>query len=191
MWALHSGHSMEVNITYEKNDWLQFQSYLEKELVSKGRTSWVKVLSNLIVWTVIGSIGMFAYRQFDEFHWPTAGYVFAFCTVIFILFIRDMNKLKQKFAPTESGIFIGTHKFDFTKQGIKSNGEGYNSFHTWSVVKKIVRENGSIMLFLDTAYAYIFPENKLDNPDDFYDYIKECNKQLSTDSGADAPPPAS
>jgi uncharacterized membrane protein len=182
---------MEVNITYEKNDWLCFQSYLEKEIVKKSRASWDKVLSNLIVWAVIGSVGMFVYRQFNHFHWPTAGYVFAFCTVIFIFFIRDMNKLKHKFAPTESGVFIGTHKFEFTKEGIKSNGAGYNSFHTWSVVKKIVRENGSIMLFLDTAYAYIFPEHKLDDPNGFYDYLKECNKQLSTDSGADAPPPAS
>jgi hypothetical protein len=182
---------MEINIIYEKKDRLIFQGYIEKALMSKGRASWGEVLGDLFVWAFVGVVGVFVYSQFNQFHWPTAGYVFTFGIVIFGLFMRDMNKKKHRFAPTESGVFIGTHKFEFTKQGIKSNGTGYNSFHTWAVVKKIVRENGLIMLFLDTAFAYIFPENKLDNPDGIYNYIKECNKQLSTDSGADAPPPAS
>jgi hypothetical protein len=30
-----------------------------------------------------------------------------------------------------------------------------------------------IMIYLDTAYAYVFPESKLDNPDEFYNFITE------------------
>ncbi|MEW8030044.1 MAG: hypothetical protein AB2792_18210 [Candidatus Thiodiazotropha sp.] len=182
---------MEVKITYEKEDWLKFQGYLEKELPRRERAAWDKVFVNLITWAFIGALAMFAFRQFEYFHWPTAGYVSAFAVIIFALFIRDLNRMKYVFAPSESGSFVGSHNFVFTELGIESNGAGYNAFHDWSTVREIVRNNGIIMLFLDTAYAYIFPEHKLDNPDAFYHYVKECNKQLSSDSGADAPPPAS
>jgi hypothetical protein len=182
---------MEVNITYEKEDWFKFQRYLEKELLRSKRATWDKVFVNLISWALIGAIGMFAFRLIEYFHWPTAGFVCAFAVIIFLLFIRDLNKMKSAFAPSESGSFIGDHKFVFTELGIESTGAGYNAFHAWSAVKQIVRKNGLIMLFLDTAYAYIYPEDKLDNPDALYNYVKECNKQLSSDSGADAPPPAS
>ena len=182
---------MEENITYEKEDWMKFQGFLERELPRRNKVIKSGFFVNLIAWTLIGIVAMFVFRQIDHFHWPTAGFVSAIAVIIIIQFIRDVNKLKHAFAPSKSGCFIGSHSFVLTESGIESRGSDYSSFHAWSAVREIVRDNGIIMLFLDTAYAYIFPEHKLDDPDVLYNYVKECNKQLSTDSGADAPPPAS
>ncbi|MES9879380.1 MAG: YcxB family protein [Sedimenticola sp.] len=182
---------MEVEFTYEKEDWSRFQGFLEKDIPKRIKTPWDNTIVSIVLWAVIGAVAMFVFRHFERFHWPTAGYVTAFATVLFALFIRYMYRIKNAFAPSESGCFIGTHKFTITESGIESKGRGYYGFHAWSVVKEIVRDNGLIILFTDTANAFIFPEHKIDNPDGLYNYVKECNKQLSSDSGADAPPLAS
>lgn len=182
---------MEVEITYEKDDWSKFQGFLEKEIPRRIKTSWDNVFVSILVWALIGAIAMYMFRQFEKFHWPSAGYVSALAVIIFTLFFRHLIKMKSAFAPSESGCFIGSHRFIFNASGIESKGSGYNAFHSWSTVKEIVRGNGLIMIFIDTAQAFIFPEHKLDDHDGLFNYLKECNKQLSTDSSAEALPPAS
>ncbi len=37
----------------------------------------------------------------------------------------------------------------------------------------------SILIFLDTAYAYVFPEQKLDHPDEFYRYVMNLHQDVA------------
>ncbi len=173
---------MEIDITYEKEDWLKFQGFLEKEIPKRIKTPWDNTFVSVAIWIVIGVISMFAFRQIDVFHWPTAGYVTAFAVILFALFIRYMNRIKNAFAPSESGCFIGNHKFTITESGIESKGSGYNGFHAWSVVNNIVRNDGLIILFIDTANALIFPEHKISDPEALYNYVQECNKSSQQDA---------
>lgn len=167
---------MEVEITYEKEDWLRFQGFLEKEIPKSITMPWPAFFKNILLWTVIGFVAMFMFQYIGEFHWPTAGCVAVFFVILFLLFIRYLNRIKKGFAPSASGLFVGTHRFTITESGIESEGAGYNGSHSWSVVEKIVRENSLIMLFTDTANAFIFPEEKLKDPDMFFKYAMECNK---------------
>lgn len=166
---------MEVEITYEKEDWLKFQKFLEKEIPKRIKTPWDNTFVSIAVWIVIGVISMFLFRQVsDVFHWPTAGFVATIAAILFVLFINYMNRIKNAFAPSETGCFIGNHKFTITESGIESNGSGYNGFYAWSVVKEIVRDNGLIMLFIDTSNALVFPEYKISNPETLYNHVQEC-----------------
>ncbi|MES9850579.1 MAG: YcxB family protein [Candidatus Thiodiazotropha sp. L084R] len=173
---------MEIEITYEKDDWSRFQGFLEKEIPRRTKTSWDNAFINILVWAFIGVIAMSVFRQFEKFHWPTAGYIGAIAVIIFIVFIKNLIKMKNAFAPSESGCFIGSHRFVFSATGIESNGNSYKAFHSWPAVKEIVRSDGLIMLFIDTAQAFILPEQKLDNPEGLFNYIQECKKQISADS---------
>jgi len=169
---------MDILIKLEIEDWNQYQSYIEKEL-SKSVKSWTDSFRfNLVLWGVTGFILMSIFRNLSEIHWPTVGVVSVFYILIFILFIIKLAKLKKAFAPSETGVFFGEHQFVFDEEGIKSKGHGYEGKHSWSVVQRIERTNGMILIFLDTAYAYIFPVSKLDNPDKLYNYINEQYKKI-------------
>lgn len=169
---------MHISIKLELEDWLQFQSYIEKEL-SKAVKSWTDSFwFNFVLWAVIAFFFMSVFQNTSEIHWPTAGVVSAFFILLFILFFFNLAKLKKAFAPSESGVFIGEHHFVFDEDGIKSKGQGYEGSHDWSIVKRIERTNGMILIFLDTAYAYVFPESKLENPELFYNYINERHEKI-------------
>ena len=169
---------MDILIKLEIEDWNKYQSYIEKEL-SKSVKSWTDSFwFNLILWAVIGFIFMSIFRNLSEIHLPTIAVVSVFFILLFVLFIFNLLKLKKAFAPSKSGIFIGEHQFVFDEEGIKSKGQGYEGKHSWSVVQRVERTNGMIIIFLDTAYAFIFPESKLEKPDQLYNYINEQYKKI-------------
>ena len=169
---------MEILIKLEMEDWKLFQLHLEKEL-PKTIKSWTNSLwFNLILWAVIAFIFMSIFHNTSQIHWPTAGFVSVFFILLFSLFIFNLTKVRKAYAPSENGVFIGEHKFTFNEEGIKTTGHGYEGSHNWSIVKKIDRVNDMILIYLDTAYAYVFPENKLENPDEFYKYINEQYKKI-------------
>lgn len=173
---------MEVEITYEKEDWIKFQRFLGKEISKRTKTLWDNPFINFAVWVVIGVVSMSVFHNIGKFHAPTAAYVIAFAVVIFTVFIMRLNKIKNAFAPSEIGCFIGTHTFIINESGIKTNGRGYSGSYSWSAVIDIIRSNGLIMLFLDTASAFIFPESKIEDPEALYKYVKECNNTPNKDA---------
>ena len=169
---------MEITIKLEREDWNLFQSQLEKEL-PKTVKSWTNSFwFNIVLWAVIAFTIMSVFESKGRFHWPTAGVVSAFFILLIALFFINLSKVKKAYAPSEDGVFIGEHTFIFDSDGIKSTGRGYTGDHSWSLVKRIERVNGMILVYLDTAFAYVFPESKLDNPDEFYAYINEQHKKI-------------
>ncbi len=169
---------MEIEITLSKEDWKIFQSYLTKELRRSKSINASSFIVLLLVWGFIGAAFMTVFQNISQFHWPTAIGVAAIFAVIFGLFVFELNKLRQLYAPSDSGPFVGTHKFKINEEGIHSEGNGYEGFHSWSIVKRITRSHGAILVFIDTAYGYVFPELQLKNPEEFMEYIVECNKRV-------------
>jgi len=164
---------MDITITYEKEDWAKFQTILEKNIRQKIKTRWDNFFISLFIWAVIGATSMFIFKRFsNEFHWPTAIYVAAFAIIFIGIFIQYLYRAKNAYAPSDSGCFIGTHTFTITETSITSKGLGYQSSHEWSLVHTIQRQDGFIILFVDTANAFIFPEHKLNDPEAFYQHIK-------------------
>ena len=88
------------------------------------------------------------------------------------LFILNIIRLQKALAPSTHGTFIGKHHFVFNKDGIHSEGKGYRSFHEWNTVKSVERENGVIMCFIDTALAFILPEDQISDPNDFINKLE-------------------
>ncbi len=159
---------MKFSINLEKNDWLLFQKYLEKEL-PKSVKIWADHFLFDIALVAILIVSIFlTFDTFEQVHLPTAFATSIIFITYFIFLIISGIKFRIAATPAEDGIFIGLHLFIFDENGITSSGEGYEGFQSWSIVKKIVRTDGMILIFLDTAYAFVFLEDKLDNPDELY-----------------------
>ncbi len=173
---------MEIEIDLQKEDWKLYQRYIEKELPKHHKIWMDSFWVNLFVWMVIAIVFMAVFQQISHFHWPTAISVTVFFVLISALFFFNMLKIRKAFEPLESGVFCGSHKFIFSSQGIVSEGNGYKGYHSWEIVKKIERTSGLILIYLDNVYAYVFPEIKLDNPDEFYHYILEQYSTVTSQS---------
>jgi len=173
MRLLHFWVSMEIQITLQKEDWSLYQGYIEKELPKHLKTWMDSFWINMLIWMVISFVFLFIFNQYSSFHWPTAVSVGAFFIIMFALFIFNMFKIRKAFEPSDAGIFCGNHVFSFDEHGINSEGDGYKGRHSWTMVKKIERAQGMILIYLDTAYAYMFPESKLKDPDGFYKFISD------------------
>ncbi|MCW8900441.1 MAG: YcxB family protein [Gammaproteobacteria bacterium] len=164
---------MEISIQLEAEDWRQFQKYLEKELPKTVKPRTGSFGFNVILWTVITFMFFVIFQNTDEFHWPTAGFVVVIFIVVFALFVYNLVQQGKAYAPAEDGAFVGEHHFVFDEKGIATKGKGYEARHNWSTVKRIERVNGMILIFLDTAYAFVLQESKLEDPDSLYAYISK------------------
>ncbi|CAA0106655.1 Uncharacterised protein [Halioglobus japonicus] len=181
---------MEIQITLQQEDWKLYQSYIEKELPKHLKTWMDSFWVNMLIWMVIAFVFMSIFNQHSEFHWSTAISVGVFFIIISALFFFNMFKIRRAFEPSEDGTFCGDHLFIFDDYGIKSQGNGYKGTHSWGIVKKIERAQGMVMIYLDTASAFVFPESKLKDPDGFYNYISErysnvTNQASGTPQGGD------
>jgi hypothetical protein len=160
---------MEVLLKYTKDDWKIFQSFLQKDLC-KSTTMWYeRAWVNVILWFTIAVVFLTFFQSTSEFSWPTASIVVFFFIFLFTQVILSGIKLKKLSAPSNEGIFIGEHCFKFDEKGVHSRGKGYSASHSWSVVKRAVKTDVAIYLFLDNAY--IFPSSQLEDPDKFYEYV--------------------
>ena len=132
---------------------------------------------------VVGLSGAALYHYTDKFHLPTA--VSALVLLILVVFAFALNSsfIRKGFEPLDEGVFVGEHKFVFDAKGIQSKGKGYEGLHEWSVVKRIEYVPNMILIYLDAAYAFIFPVAKLDNPDGFYEFIVEQYSKSMGESG--------
>jgi len=162
---------MEFTIQLDRDDWKKYQSYLQKEF-QKGASAlpgsfWLNALLIGVMVFVI----MFLFPQREEFHWHTAAVVAVFFILTFALFLLNLVQMNKAFEPSDEGIFIGEHHFRFDEDGIHSRGDHYEGRHDWSSVMKVDRPDGMILVFMDSAYAFLFPEQKLDNPDEVYHCI--------------------
>ena len=162
---------MELNLQLTQNDWVEFNKYLQrkKNIELKGVVS--SFGGNFILWLFLGLGFVFMFRMFDKIHWPTATFVAIAYTLLIVQQIWNSTKLQKALMPSNEGTFVGKHHFTIDQTGIHSKGQGYKCFHEWSVVKSIERENGKIMIFIDTAHALLFPEEQLENVEEFFGKI--------------------
>jgi len=180
---------MELNIRYEKDDWIAFQSYLEKEMCKSTKSWHDSMWVNFVIWLVI-AFTFFSYFQSGlTFSWSTAGIVSFFFIFIYAQIFLSSIKIKEAFRPLEGGTFLGEHQFTFDNEYIHTKGKGYKASHSWGVITRLKKSDEGIYLFLDSAYAYIFPLSKLENPDQFYQYVTEkinVTKSSSKDAASGA-----
>lgn len=162
---------MEKTFRYEKEDWKKFQSYMEKYACKSNKMWFESLWFNFFSWLVIGFVFFSFFQSKKVFDWPTAGIVAFFFILVYAQLILSGMKVRRLCAPSEGGLFIGEHRFKFDENCIYSEGSGYTATHNWSVVKRIIKTDEAIYLFLDNAYAYIFPLSQIEDFDCFYTYI--------------------
>jgi len=172
---------MQITIKTSQEDWFVFNQHVLNQLGKSYRTRLDNPWLMIPCWILLAMLLLFIFNLSGHFHVPTAGGVAVYLiTFIAMLFIN--SKLKQKaFAPNPKGVFVGEHQFVIDETGIASSGNGYHAHHAWHLVQKVERiaqnERKLILVYLDTCYAFIFPENQLTNPDDFYQQINQYTQQ--------------
>lgn len=164
---------MEVEIQLTKEDWMKFNKFVQKRTLKKLKGFVDGFFGNLLIWLILIVIFVILFLTVKVWHWPTAIFVTTVFIVMISLFLWNIYRLQSSLMPSEQGSFIGKHHFVFDEKGIHSEGKGYRGFHSWDVVKSIERHSGIIILFLDTAFGYIFPENQLENPAEFLDRVNQ------------------
>lgn len=164
---------MKIRVRYDKEDWEKFQAFLVKDVRRTTKTWWDSAWFNFISWFVIAFLFLTVFQTMTEFSWPSAGITGLLFTYIYVQFVLNGIRYKRDYAPSEHGTFIGEHVFNFSDDTIQSSGKGYEASHSWDVVKRVERTSDAIYVFIDTAYAYIFPAAKLADPDNFYHYVSQ------------------
>lgn len=169
---------MQIQIDLEKQDWVQYQAYIEKNLQSQSTAGTGKRWVTTLTW-VLTIAFMLALNFIDRFDWPTAAFVSLAFVSLCALVLLHYASAREMVEPTDDGVFCGRHTFTFTEEGIASRGRGYHGLHSWELVKNVVRAQGMILIFLDSIYAYVLPESKLPDPDELFDYVTRQH-QLAT-----------
>lgn len=162
---------MNIEITYTPDDWLSYQKYLCKELARSNRTVMDSLWFNLILWLLLSFGLLTMFEQLGEPHWPSVVLTLLFCSVLGAYALFQSRRLRNAFKPSKEGSFVGTHSYEFTRNGISVRGKGFHTVHSWDTVHSVRRANGQIMIFIDTAAAFIFPEDRLENPDKLYAHL--------------------
>jgi len=142
----------------------------------------------MLVWAIITIAILSIFNSSGEIHWPTALSITVLFVILFIALILNSKKLKKAFTPSNEGAFVGQHQILFSNEGIKSQGQGYISTREWNTVKSIELTDKMILIYLDTAYALILPLEKLESPDELYQFITaKYNKRIERDRLSPAP----
>jgi len=90
---------MDVSIKLETDDWLRFQSHLEKE-VAKNAKSWVTSFwFKVLLWMALAFIFMLVFQNTAYFHWPTAGVVSSFFIILLTILLLRLASIRKAFAP--------------------------------------------------------------------------------------------
>ncbi|MCP3873900.1 MAG: YcxB family protein [Desulfobacteraceae bacterium] len=143
----------------------------QKELKGFINGSWL----DLIVWLALILFFYIGFTYVGSVHYPTAILISCIFLIVIGLWFWNLIRLKRALAPSEQGPFLGKHHYLFDEAGIQLKGKGYKRCNDWYSVKSIERGNGMIMLFIDTAQAFIFPENQIDDIDEF---MKNINRRI-------------
>ena len=168
---------MEFKLKLGKEDWLAFNRYLCKKISEQNKTIFDNVFISVFVWMVIGFAIVFTTKQLGGFHWPTAAIIsIVFLFLYFTMFIKQ-KKLQAAFEPMENGSFCRELTYKFSEEGISTK----DGTISWDLILQIERAQGMIMLYLDSAFALVFPEQKLENPDKFYEYVSSLHSNVTAD----------
>ncbi len=161
---------MEIEIDLDKTDWAKYQAYVQKTLPAEAKAGLSKRWTNILLWIL--TIGfLLALNLLERFDWPTAIFVSLVFISFFGILLFQLWTARNAFEPSADGVFCGRHTFTFTDEGIASRGRGYHGLHAWELVKRVVRAEGMILIFLDSIYAYVLPESKLPDPDEVFDFV--------------------
>lgn len=166
---------MEFKLELGKEDWRNFNTYLCKKLSMKNKTLFDNFFVSVFVWMIIGFVIIFTIKKFGGVHWPTAAITSLVFMFLYLVIFYKNKKIQAGFEPMDNGSFCREHTYKFSEEGISTE----DGTISWDLILQIERAQGMIMLYMDTAFALIFPEHKLEHPDKFYDYISALRSNVT------------
>jgi hypothetical protein len=164
---------VEIDIDLKKEDWSRFIKYIQKKKQRDVKGVVNGFWKNMILWCILTIIFIALFKNVGKLHYPTATFMFVLFAAIGGYYFLHMVQLQKTLAPSENGLFIGKHHFRFDQNGIISESRKAKSHYKWEAILSVVHENDMILLFVDTAYAIVFPEKQVGDPEQFMKQIKE------------------
>lgn len=167
---------MEISLTLTQQDWLRYQLYLEKNLPSR-------TLSRLLGggYVVLGALAVLLALWLDSICLVNIAFVLGFLLAFLALWALGISQARKAYFPIPGGAFCSQHRFVFDQQGIHTESDGSSSYTSWRKINRVEHTDEMIMLFLDTAYAFILPCNQLQDPNALLRLIENYWTQADSD----------
>ncbi len=164
---------MRVTVQFKQEDWFSYQAMIQKRM-SKGLPLGAKPFWILVA---VALVMLLIHHYFFGPDIDLHGSSIFLTSMVFLMFIAflfiSQARINKRYAPSEDGPLVGTHHYDINETGIHVRGEGFEGMHEWSMVKRLDRGNGLVVLLLDTVYGHVFPEREIEDADAFYGELHE------------------
>jgi len=153
---------MKINITYDVEDWKIYQKHIEKTFQRNKPKDWYdSYWFNLISWFALAFTFLYVFQLKQNFEWHTAAIVSIFFIYLGVQVLLAMNKMKRFYEPLPDGSFCGKHTFTFDEDGIQIESSNYQGRQDWLAVKKVEESDSGIFIYIDSVFAYVFPQLKI------------------------------
>ena len=171
---------MEAAINLGLKEWNDFNYYLEQSFADQSKTNWMAILSRVLLWFLIAFIFLITFQLRLTPQLVPVAVVAGLAAASYLLQSIRVQKIIALFTPSATGTFCGPVKFYFGQQKLEIVGEGHGGHINWTSVKKIEKDENLIMIFIDTAMAYVLPVEQLHDPEALYLYALERWQEANT-----------
>ena len=152
---------MEIQINIAQDDWLKFQK-LTMSNIRKNIKYFKNILKYLALFFLIVFLCAFTVGLFRiEIGFNTNILYFFVFIIIFTTIHYNNNKLVAACAPSRDGPLTGQHTLRFDSSGIHENNKLYEGHYSWAAVKEIVHTSGLILIYIDTCFAILIPDDQV------------------------------
>ena len=138
----------------------------------------------VVLWGAVAVcfLGMFGLKE--SFDWVTFGVTSALFFFLFLAWLVELTRMQHSALPSDHGLTLGRHTYEFSEDGIHAEGQGYESHFDWSSVTRIQETKSQLLLYLDTAFAIVLPKEDVGGPsliNEIVTMAKGHNNALHTD----------
>ena len=161
----------EIHLT--PADYRSYIKSFQKYIRQKARPLLGGVWSNMAIWGVLVFLFVLIFQRWNKFDVETAFFVGAIAIAFIGLFIFELLKLNRASFPEPDSWYYKPMSFQFDESGIQCRTVVGNSTTKWEGVQDIVRNNGLILIFIESSQAFVLPEVQLDDADQLVAQIQQ------------------
>lgn len=163
---------MELQITTTPDDWMRFQKFTINHIQKKTKGLINTRIAIFILFFV--AIVLSFLVNFFRIDIPVNRNILIIATFILIFAILYYNKMRSLKAiqPSNDGPMTGQHTILFDSTGIHESAKLYEIHYKWAAVKEIVHATGLILIYIDTVFAILIPDDQVGDVDTFIKTIE-------------------
>lgn len=165
-------NTMELQITTTQDDWMRFQKFTISHIRKKTK-GLINTRISFFILFFVAIVSSFLVNVFQiDIHINRNVLIFVTFIIVFaILYYNNIKSLKA-IRPSDNGPMTGQHTLQFDSTGIHESAKLYEIHYRWAAVKEIVHATGLILIYIDTVFAILIPDDQVGDVDTFIKTIE-------------------